>query len=46
MNIDEVRNATYNDLLAKLAEYGKCAVIRCTGFGKTVLCSRLIQENE
>ena len=33
--LDMIRNKTKDDLLTKLNKYGKCALVRCTGFGKT-----------
>lgn len=33
--VEEVREKTQKDLVEKLNKYGKCALIRCTGFGKT-----------
>lgn len=38
----EIRRKTFEDLMAKLNKYGKCAVIRPTGFGKTWLAAELI----
>lgn len=28
---------TYNDIIVKLNKHGKCAMVRCTGFGKTYI---------
>lgn len=42
--VDELRTRTYNDLIAKLKSHGKCALIRCTGFGKTVMLSKLFED--
>lgn len=44
MNIAEVRESTYNDVLEKLNKYGKCFVIRPTGFGKTYMMAGLMQQ--
>ena len=41
-DIIELRQKTYLDMLDKLDKYGKCALIRCTGFGKTWMLSELI----
>ena len=35
---------TYNDIIAKLKKYGKCAMVRCTGFGKTYLMVKLTES--
>lgn len=39
-----IRTKTYQDLLDKLNEYGRCAIIRPTGFGKTWMLTTLIQS--
>lgn len=41
---EELRKTTYNDLKDKLNQYGKCALVRPTGFGKTGILTRLIKE--
>lgn len=47
MNIvDTIRDLTKQDLQSKLNRYGKCALIRCTGFGKTWLLADIIHEYE
>lgn len=38
----DIRKKTFKDLMDKLEKYGKCAVIRPTGFGKTWLLAELI----
>lgn len=40
--VEKLRLETFKDLLNKLDKYGKCALIRCTGFGKTVMASKTI----
>lgn len=40
--VAKIRKETLDDLKSKLNKYGKCAVIRCTGFGKTVMASQLM----
>ena len=40
-NIDELRESTFNDLIAKLNAHKKCALIRPCSFGKTVMATRL-----
>ena len=37
--LELIREKTKKDLFEKLDKYGRCAVIRCTGFGKTWLLS-------
>ncbi len=39
--VAEVRERTYNDLIDKLDKFGKCALIRCTSFGKTYMMTKL-----
>ena len=39
---EEIRQKTYDDLMAKLKKYKKCAIIRPTGFGKTWLLAKVI----
>ena len=41
---EKARQLTLQDLEDKLATYKTCAVVRCTGFGKTWLLSRLTQK--
>ena len=41
---DEVRKETLKDLMYKLKKFGKCALIRPTGWGKTWLLARLIKN--
>lgn len=38
---EAIRERTVSDLKKKLALFKKCAVVRCTGFGKTVMLARL-----
>jgi len=42
--VDKLRESTYNEVLEMLQTYGKCAVIRPTGFGKTGMLTRIIKE--
>ena len=35
---------TYNDIIEKLNRHGKCAMVRCTGFGKTYLMVKLTEK--
>lgn len=44
--IETIREDTYCDLLKKLHQYHKCSLIRPTGFGKTWMLTKLIQEPE
>lgn len=43
-NVEQIREKTRKDLEEKLQAYGKCALVRCTGFGKTWLLSSLTQK--
>lgn len=43
-NVEQIREKTRQDLEKKLELYGKCALVRCTGFGKTWLLSSLTQK--
>lgn len=38
------RNETLTDLNEKLDKYGKCALVRCTGFGKTWMLTNLLRQ--
>lgn len=40
--IQDVRDATFDELQDKLLTYGRCMVIRPTGFGKTYMMTRLM----
>lgn len=40
--IQEVRDATFDDLCDKLLKYGMCMVVRPTGFGKTYMTTKLM----
>ena len=40
----DIRTKTYQDILDKLNTYGRCAIIRPTGFGKTWILTTLIQS--
>lgn len=40
--IQEVRDATFDDLCDKLLKYGMCMVVRPTGFGKTYMTAKLM----
>lgn len=40
--ISQIRNQTKDDVLYKLGKYGKCLIIRPTGYGKTYLLTDLI----
>lgn len=42
--IDRLRKETYDDMMRLLNEFGKCAVIRPTGFGKTGILTKLIKS--
>ena len=42
--VEMIRQKTYSDLRQKLKQYGKCALIRPTGFGKTGILTRLLKE--
>ena len=42
--IEKIRLETYNDLVEKLNKYGKCALIRPTGFGKTGILTKLLKN--
>lgn len=45
MNIlEKIRNNTRADLMNKLGIYRRCALVRCTGFGKTWLLSDIAKE--
>ena len=44
--LDEVRLKTKEDLLDKLTQHGRCAITRCTGFGKTWLLSEISRDYE
>lgn len=44
--VEDIRTKTYEDLLVKLKEHGKCAVIRPTGFGKTFMLTSLLNEKK
>lgn len=41
---NSVEYKTYLDIIEKLNKYGKCAMIRCTGFGKTYLMSNITKN--
>lgn len=41
---DVRRRETLIDLDEKLANFGKCALVRCTGFGKTWMLTNLLRE--
>lgn len=42
--IEEVRNATRDDVIDKLNRYHRCIIIRPTGYGKTYLLTELISK--
>lgn len=42
--IDKLREHTYVNLKENLVKYGKCTLVRPTGFGKTGILTRLIKE--
>ena len=44
-NKDDVRRATYEDMVSLLEQYKECAVPRPTGFGKTYLLTDLISSS-
>ena len=43
-NIDSLRYKTYKEACSILEKYGKCVIIRPTGFGKTGLLTRFIRS--
>lgn len=45
-DVNELREQTYNEAHQLLDKYGKCAIIRPTGFGKTGLLTRFIASGE
>ena len=42
--IDRLRNETYEESMALLKKYKKCAIIRPTGFGKTGILTKIIKN--
>lgn len=38
------RSETLLDLQSKLDKYGKCALVRCTGFGKTWMLTSILRQ--
>lgn len=42
--IDTLRDKTYKEACKILKVYGKCAIIRPTGFGKTGILTRFIKD--
>lgn len=42
--VNTIREQTRRDLEDKLSKYGKCALIRCTGFGKTWMLADMIKD--
>jgi len=43
-SISELREETYREVMANLAEQGKCAIVRPCSFGKTILSVRIAKE--
>lgn len=44
--LEELRNQTYQDAYDKLHTFGKCAIIRPTGFGKTGILTRFCMDTQ
>lgn len=44
--IERLRNKTYKEALALLKEFGKAAIIRPTGFGKTGILTKMIKSKK
>lgn len=44
--IDRLRNETYEEAMALLEKYRKCAIIRPTGFGKTGILTKVIRSGK
>ena len=44
--IDRLRKETYNEAMEILEKYGKCAIIRPTGFGKTGILTKVIKSGK
>ena len=44
--IDRLRNETYEEAMALLEKYHKCAIIRPTGFGKTGILTKVIRSGK
>lgn len=42
--IDKEREKTYQDVKELFCKYGRCALVRPTGFGKTGILTRLLKE--
>ena len=42
--LNDIQERTYIDLTDKLEKYGVCALIRCTGFGKTTMAQRVAKQ--
>lgn len=45
-SVDDIREATYQDMVEKLNEFHRCAVLRPTGFGKTFMLTRLLGSDQ
>jgi superfamily II DNA or RNA helicase len=44
--IDRLRKETYNEAIEMLDKYGKCAIIRPTGFGKTGILTKVMKSGK
>lgn len=44
--VEKLRDQTYKEAVSLLNEYGKCAIIRPTGFGKTGILTRFIRSGK
>lgn len=43
--VEKLRLKTYNEAVTQLKKYGKCAIIRPTGFGKTGILTKFIKSD-
>ena len=46
LKVEQLRDKTYNEAIKNLKKYGKCAMIRPTGFGKTGILVRIIKDDK
>ncbi|MBQ8218310.1 MAG: DEAD/DEAH box helicase family protein [Bacilli bacterium] len=46
IKVEKLRLKTYNEAVKQLKKYGKCAIIRPTGFGKTGILTKFIKSND
>ena len=44
--VDRLRQETYEEAMALLKKYRKCAIIRPTGFGKTGILTKIIKNGK